>query len=350
VSQQSHGPPEDLEIVEALVEQSVRAEGAGMASLCLTEHHFSGFNTYCDPFMLGAHIAGKLSRAYVAITVVQLALQHPVRVVEQSNILDLLTRGRCLIGLAAGSTSPIELAGFGTDVAQRGAMTEQRIDAMLRAWSRRESDDVTDVSTDFENGELRGRLTPASYRRPHPLLARATKTEATVVDCARRGWPVILAAPTDDSRRLVALYRETLEGAGHDDETVRECLAWLGFIALACVGETEREAKRRFDEYMEAAARGPDGAGGTALWAGEWTQRQFLRASVAEVGTPEQVAERVAAWQDDGAEHARISLIESPGRREETMEAFQLFVEGVVPLLDPQPLPDPPAVAASALS
>lgn len=88
LSPQSRGPEEDQLIIEALVAQAQAADAADFAAVHLTEHHGDGFNTYSDPFMLGAHLAATVRRAYIAVTVAQVALYHPLRLVEHSNLLD----------------------------------------------------------------------------------------------------------------------------------------------------------------------------------------------------------------------------------------------------------------------
>jgi alkanesulfonate monooxygenase SsuD/methylene tetrahydromethanopterin reductase-like flavin-dependent oxidoreductase (luciferase family) len=352
MSPQSRGDAEDLATIEELVEQARAADAAGISAISLTEHHLAGFNTYCDPFLMGSYLAGMLERAHLAIHVVQMSLQHPVRIAEHCNMLDLLMKGRLMVALAPGSVRQIELDAFGVDVDSRAPRTAQRIEAMLRAWGWRDGDDPVDVSTDFDTGTLAGRLMPSSYRKPHPLIGRATGTDATIVETARRGWPVVLGAIGDpeSDRRQVDLYSETLEHAGHDAATTRDCLAWLGFLTLICVGESEGAAMRRLDEFIESGGAGPIVTArdaGTRPSAAEWQARQRQRANLALAGTPEVIVEHLLGFRDVGVEHARVALVEVPGRAEANLEAFQLFLEEVLPHLDPQPLPDPSRTAFS---
>src|ERR1700722_10947561 len=93
MSPQSRSRAEDLERIDELVEQAVMADEAGGAAICLSEDHLGGFNSYWDPFALGIHLAAKLTQAYVALHIVQAPLHHPVRMAEQCNMLDLVTRG-----------------------------------------------------------------------------------------------------------------------------------------------------------------------------------------------------------------------------------------------------------------
>jgi alkanesulfonate monooxygenase SsuD/methylene tetrahydromethanopterin reductase-like flavin-dependent oxidoreductase (luciferase family) len=347
ISPPSRGPEEDQAIVEAIVAQAQAADRAGFAALYLTEHHGAGFNTYSDPFMLGAHLAATIQRAYIAVTVAQVALYHPLRLVEHSNLLDLLTHGRCLIGLAAGSASAFELDAFGVSASDRPELTRQRIESMRAIWSREHADPALDISTDWDAGTLRARVSPASHRRPHPLLARVTLTDATVVAAAQAGWPVILGAwegGTGDDLRLARLYRETLDAAGHPPDVVRECLAWLGFYVGICIAETNEEARRRYDEHLSIGGNGPTPGkhGVREPAAEEWTMRAVGRAGLSVVGTPETVTEHLLSLEAAGIHHARIAFVETFGQREQAAESFGLFVDQVLPRLDPWSLPDPP--------
>jgi alkanesulfonate monooxygenase SsuD/methylene tetrahydromethanopterin reductase-like flavin-dependent oxidoreductase (luciferase family) len=355
ISPQSRDEREDLANLELIVQQAVEADAAGVAALCLTEHHLGGFNTYSDPFLLGSHLAGRLEQAYLAIHIVQVSLRHPIRIVEHANMLDLLTRGRVMVGLAPGSVREIELDVFGVELAARGEMTRQRIDAMMKAWAWSEGDPPLDVSTDYDGGLLAGRISPSSYRKPHPLIGRATMTEATIVETAERGWPVILGlrSEVDADRRQVALYRQALERSGHEAETVRDGLSWLSFVSMICVAETEGEAKRKLEEYVEVGGAGPivtareQGLAPGNRIADEWKTRQLHKAQVALVGTPEMIAEQLLSHRALGVEHVRVHFVETPGRHEQNMESFRLFLDEVLPLLDPESLPGPASTLLS---
>jgi alkanesulfonate monooxygenase SsuD/methylene tetrahydromethanopterin reductase-like flavin-dependent oxidoreductase (luciferase family) len=357
ISPQRRGECEDVANLETIVQQAIEADAAGVAALCLTEHHLGGFNTYSDPFLLGSHLAGRLDQAYIAIHIVQVSLRHPIRIVEHANTLDLLTKGRLMVGLAPGSVREIELDVFGVELGARAEMTRQRIDAMTKAWAWSEGDPPLDISTDYDRGLLAGRISPTSYRKPHPLIGRATMTEATIIETAQRGWPVILGLRSDveADRRQVALYRDALERSGHDADTVRDGLSWLSFVSMICVAENEREAQRRLDEYVEVGGAGPivtareqglTSADGNRI-ADEWKTRQLHKAQVALVGTPEMIAEQLLSHRELGVEHVRVHFVETPGRHEQHMESFRLFLDEVLPLLDPESLPGPSSTVLS---
>jgi alkanesulfonate monooxygenase SsuD/methylene tetrahydromethanopterin reductase-like flavin-dependent oxidoreductase (luciferase family) len=221
-------------------------------------------------------------------------------------------------------------------------MTRQRLDAMLRAWGWTEAVDLVDVSTDYDQGVIAGRLSPSSFRKPHPLIGRATGTPATIVETARLGLPVILGARADPE--TLTLYRDALAEADHDAETISECEDWLGTMHLVSLARTEADAERRLDQYIEGGGAGPivtEANEGSKEWVAEWRARQVVRKKLSLPVTPEMLVERLLAVQELGLRHVRVCLAEVPGRREENLEALHLFLEEVLPQLDPEPLRDP---------
>jgi len=346
LSPQSRGAEDDAEIMEGVVEKALLAERHGVASIGLTEHHLAGYNTYVDPFMMGAHLAARLTSAHLSVTVAQVALEHPVKLVEKCNILDVLTRGRFLVALAAGSASPTELEAFGAEGLDRARVTEERIDAMLRLWAWEEGDPPLDVGTSVDRGVVSARVGPASYRRPRPLVARATRTPAKIQRLGTEGVPVIMGqwlTRDGDNRDHLALYTDALLAADHDDATVQECLAWLGFGLTIVVAPTQAAAERRWTQYLEVGGEGPQPGrlGAPARWEEEWTQREVARASGSLVGGPQRIVETIQEIQAQGARHVRIIPAIPAGSASDRDEIYQLIFEEVLPHVDPTPLPDP---------
>lgn len=218
---------------------------------------------------------------------------------------------------------------------------------MLAAWGGEPGDPQVDLSTDWDAGTLRMRISPTSHRRPHPLLARVRATDATVIAAAQAGWPVILRAwqgGTGEDARLARLHRETLLRADHAPEVVSECLAWLGFYVGISIADTEAEAQPRYEEHVRVGGSGPTPGrhGVPEAAAEEWTRREVGRARFSFVGSPDTVGEHLLSLRQAGIGHVRVSFVETYGRPEQAAESFQIFRDKVLPTLDPQPLPEPP--------
>ncbi|MEU6349283.1 LLM class flavin-dependent oxidoreductase [Streptomyces sp. NPDC047072] len=342
----SSGPDNDLEVFETTIAHALEADKAGLAAIFLTEHHFSGHNTYTDPFMFGSYLAPQLSQAYIGIAVMCAPFHNPLRMVESCNILDVLTRGRCIIGMGPGFSRPGDLEPFGMTRDQVSDMTDQRMEVMLKVWARAEADPPLDVSTDWDQGILTNRVSPAPFRKPHPLFGRGTTTDATVVRNAELGLPVmfgIFVGLDDDSRKQVQLYRDTLRSSGHSPERIAECERFLATSKAVYVVETEAEA----EAYYEQLRPFHDAAESIGAPRQLWGEGGIKRAHV--FGTPESVAEQIKAYSEV-VPGFRCAMLPGPGgppiSHAQAKKSFRLLMDEVVPLLDLETYPDPPEVQA----
>jgi len=209
---------EEAPSIEAITEQALRGDEAGFAILYLTEHHFDNYNAYCDPFLMGAHLASRIENAWLGYSVVLLPLHHPLRLVENFNTIDQLTQGRCIFGLGSAGGGLIMTDGIGRTrpEASRHA-SEQVIQTMLEAWDHSAGAPALQIDTAYDTGCLERPITPSAYWRPRPLLARGTNDTATIEKCGRLGWPVMYGRGDVDGglrRRLAQVAR-----GPHDEAT-----------------------------------------------------------------------------------------------------------------------------------
>jgi alkanesulfonate monooxygenase SsuD/methylene tetrahydromethanopterin reductase-like flavin-dependent oxidoreductase (luciferase family) len=226
INPQTQGPDDDARVIDAVTSMAIQADQLGFAAVHLTEHHFTGYNAFSDPFMFGAFLAPQLERARVGFSVAVPPLHHPLRFAEHANLLDVFTRGRAIIGVGVGG-GPIEFAGFNRDPRDKRELTEDVLDIVQQAWAHQFGDPPLVFDTPFFKGRLDGRIVPASFRKPHPLVARACVSDESVVRSAQRGWPVFTGrfAP-DRTGKQLTLYRDALRAAGHPAELEQECLDW----------------------------------------------------------------------------------------------------------------------------
>jgi alkanesulfonate monooxygenase SsuD/methylene tetrahydromethanopterin reductase-like flavin-dependent oxidoreductase (luciferase family) len=113
-------------------EQIVRAEQCGFDSAWVAQHHFiETEGGLPSPFVFLAQVAARTSTIHIGTGIVTLPLESPVRVAEDSGVLDLMSGGRLEIGVGPGGT-PSAFASFGQDSAQRWEIFERNLD-ILRA-------------------------------------------------------------------------------------------------------------------------------------------------------------------------------------------------------------------------
>jgi alkanesulfonate monooxygenase SsuD/methylene tetrahydromethanopterin reductase-like flavin-dependent oxidoreductase (luciferase family) len=87
------------------------AEPLGFDSLWAVEHHFDNYAMIPDVVQFLTYMAGRTSRIQLGTGVIVLPWHDPVRVAEQIAMLDILSKGRLLIGFGRGAAK-LEYDGF----------------------------------------------------------------------------------------------------------------------------------------------------------------------------------------------------------------------------------------------
>jgi len=362
---QTRGPEDDAAVIDLVTRMSVEADRLGFTAVMLTEHHFTGYNTFSDPFVFGAYLAPQLQQAFIGTSIAVAPLYDPLRFAEHCNLLDQVAHGRCVIGVGPGG-SPIEFAGFGRDHRVARALLEEVLEITLKAWAHAYGDPPLEFETAVGSGRLDGRIMPTSVRKPHPLLARACVSDASVISSAERGWPIFTGRfPPERTGHQWRLYQATLAAAGHPPARVAECLEWSAALKMIYVAETDAEAWADLEEpitnYVRAAwiANSADSleaeiapaAGGRPGLASRMPagagQALVERALIA--GSPETVAARLLEYAAVGMEHLMLWFVWGYNPPERVWRSFELFNQEVRPrlLTALRPSPAPPPQASS---
>ena len=328
----SRGADDDLAVIDLCIEQAIEAAAAGFALVTFGEQHFNNYEPYCNPLLMGAHIAPHLKDAYFGTTIIPLPLHHPIRLAEDMNILDNLTRGKLIVGLSAGRAQLVrDLEAFGVNVAERDALFESKLKIMERAWAKlgQEPDFVFD--TGFEKGGILGgqmtggqsRLMPSSYRAGRPLFAIGTNTEATIDKMGEQGLPVFLGPATlETAARRFRLYREAMERAGHSQELINRNRQMSMITRFVIVGETETEAHERAKRMMVANSFMPPGF-------------------EPMVGAPASIISQIREYEQNGILHLHARFTVGAGNFDDMRQSFRLFVNACAPELNLQSFPVP---------
>lgn len=345
INPQTRGPDDDLRVIDAVTQQAIEADAAGFAAVFLTEHHFTGYNAFSDPFLFGAYLAPQLKQAWLGLSVAVPPLHHPFRLAEQCSLLDNLMRGRAIIGVGAGG-GPLELAGFGLEPKDRREQTDRVLEIVSRAWAHQPGDPPLSFDTPFGQGRMDGRIVPSPYRKPHPLMARACVSDASIVTCGRLGWPVFLGrfGPVRIAEQI-ATHREALRAAGHPPDVEREALAWSSMLKIVYVAETDEQARRDLtgpvDDYLHAAfiansadrleaeVSAVDGPIRTAATTPEKRADFLARAMI--WGSPDTVAAEIKKFADVGVPQMMLWFTWGYNDPDRVRRSLRLFVDEVMP-------------------
>ena len=335
---QTSGPEADSKIIDDITRQAIEADEAGFCAVLLTEHHFNDYNTYGNPFMYGSYLAPQLKNAYIILTVAVAPLHDPVRLAEQCNVLDTLTRGKTVIAFGPGG-SPVEFGGFGRNPQERHELMEEVVGVVKQLWAHNPEDPPLEYKTRYSNGRVALRIMPSSYRKPHPLIGRATLTDATLVKTGEQGIPVYFGrAPASELGRRWKLYWDAVETAGHSMEIVQQCRDLSAVQKMVYVAESDKQALldletplRNLDLIGQKAFpadminRGPDPRGVAA------DDKQAFLESAAIFGSPDTVARKIQEHAEQVIPNLATWLSFGFMEPEYTRHSQQLFINEVMP-------------------
>lgn len=347
------GERQDLPQIDLCIDHAIRAADAGFAMVTFGEQHFNNYEPYSNPFLMGARLAPHLGQTWFGTTIVPLVFHHPLRLAEDSNVLDLLTRGRFLMGLSQGRVgfSP-DFENFGLDPEQRGEIFASKLDLLQRAQRQKFDDASIVMDTPWDKGKLQGRIMPVSWRRGGAQLAVGTNTPATVDMVGANGWPLFLGPTTrEKAAALMNRHRAALTAAGHDEHARDDASRKSLVTRHVFVGRTDEEAweiaeamagmvpmldrvndPRSFREMSQAsgaAASGDDPHPRNVEWVNSWII----------AGSPETVAAELLAYEASGVRHVNTRFNVGPYNKQLADASFQLFIDEVLPSIGSELFP-----------
>jgi probable F420-dependent oxidoreductase len=299
-------PERKVPDMDAITAYSVTAEELGFASVWAWDHLFLGARRpfpFLEALTTLSMVAARTSRIMLGTGILVLPIREPAIVAKTTATLQAASRGRLMLGVAAGWYER-EFDATAVPFRRRGEIFERNLDMMLRLWA----DD--DVTGEWDGRVLKHvRMLPRPRPRPQVLIGgyvdRVLRRVATLGD----GWVTYFYTASSIAGAWSRI-RGYAEEAGRDP-------AQLNVVAQVplCIGSSYEEATRRANEYVGEYFDVP-------AWS-EATPESAVR------GTPEQCAEQIAAFADAGVRH----LVFCPYNYE-TEQVRRLAAE-VLPLLGP---------------
>ncbi len=336
----SRGPADDLPLIDQCLDHAVRATEAGFCMVTFGEQHFNNYEPYCNPFLMAARLASELGDTWFGTTIVPLPLRDPLRLAEDSAIVDLLLRGRFIMGLSAGrpagAFSP-DFANFGLDPAERDLLWNTKFERLL------------DIRGESPSAILQGRLMPIPFRKGGPQIAIGTSTDERIVDTGRRGLPLFLGpCLPEQAASKFALHRRALHDAGHNTELIADATAKSLVTRHVIIAETDDAAWERAEAMagrnplldrsgdprsLRQMAEEPEPAGDrNATHVQSWII----------AGSPESVVKQINAYPQLGIPHLNVRF--TVGMNRDLAErSFTLFLKEAMPQLDTRLFPAPAA-------
>ncbi len=306
------------------LEEVVRAEDLGFDSVWMEEHHSVTDHYWPSPLPVLAGFATRTTRMRLGTDILVAPFYHPVRLAEDAAMLDVMSGGRFVLGIAIGY-KPDEFALYGAALEKRGARFEEQLAVMKALWTQ---DRVAFHGTYYT---VDGRLEPRPVTRPHPpvwiggwgdiTLRRA----ATLAD----NW---VPGPTADLARLLAGKQQFLANrrAAGRNEAVTEWPLTRDVI----IADTDREARELAEKHIMISYR--------KEYAGGW-RHPFIDASIATdldalmqnrflIGGPDQVVRALRPFVTEYGMTHLICRVFFPGMpHRHIMRELELIAKEVRP-------------------
>src|SRR3989475_6189026 len=117
--------------------QIIHAERFGFDSAWIAQHRFhEDEGGLPAPFVFLAQVAAQTTRIRLGTAIVTLPVELPIRVAEDSAVLDLMCGGRLEVGVGGGGNLS-SYAAFGQDSAERAALLARHLQVLRDAWAGR---------------------------------------------------------------------------------------------------------------------------------------------------------------------------------------------------------------------
>jgi alkanesulfonate monooxygenase SsuD/methylene tetrahydromethanopterin reductase-like flavin-dependent oxidoreductase (luciferase family) len=281
--------PEDsgrsfIDLYRETFRQIERAEELGFNTIWFTEHHFTD-DGYLPALMpMAAAVAARTSRIKVGTYVLLAPFYHPLKLAEESAVVDLVSNGRLRLGLGQGYALE-EFAGFGVKRSERLGRTLETVEILKRAWTGER------FSYQGKYHNCAGvRVLPRPVSQPHPELLWGAAAKKAIV----RGAELGMSFATTGDGRSVALYKDALKERGQDPAQfsfVCNQTVYVADSAEDAWADIERPLMYQAELYSRwiSRAQGID------------PSQSFIRPDperlrrVSVIGTPAQVRERLRA-------------------------------------------------------
>ncbi len=337
--------PEGVSIHQRMLEmteEAILADELGYDVYGQGEQHFARFSACIStPEVNHAYIAARTSQIrFRPMSSNLLPFNHPIRVVEQLNALDVLSGGRAELGMAR-SNNPYTMEGFGVQATDTKAYRDEALQIMGKALSQ-ESFEHHGARYDIPERSV----APKPLQVPHPPLHLSATSIDSHRDAAHFGIGVMTgntSAGWEYAQECVDLYKSEIKNAEPVAGYVNNCLGMLS-TAVNCdvTREKAMEAARPVAAnwmesimgiYTKLSEQSADYAylGRIQLLKDRMYDLEYLvdSAPYMTVGTPEFFVERAQQIHAMGADQWLLRL-DGMGH-EQNMRAIRMIGEEVVP-------------------
>jgi probable F420-dependent oxidoreductase len=312
--------------IDEVVAEAQLAEASGFDSCFFGEHHQDPDGFLPSPLIVATAVAARTTRLRVGTSVMLLPLHHPVRVAEDVITLDIVSKGRVILGVGIGY-QPADFRAFNVPMEHRVERFEESVEILRQCWT---GEPFSFKGSHYTLHDVQ--IRPRPIQQPAPPLWFG----ASVPPAARRAGRLadaFVGTPStglESTRRLVVAYTEAARQAGRAAQVVLMRDAWVAATraeAEAVYGPEVMAAYRYYWQHRLAEFR--------EIPADLEFSLENLAPDRLILGDPETCVREFRRWQEaTGASSCLLRLrhAHSGGPpHEKIMGAIRLFGDRVVP-------------------
>lgn len=298
--------------------QAIAADALGFDTIWLAEHHFELYGRMPAPLLFLARLSAMTRRIGLGTAVVEAPLYNPLRLAEDSALVDLLSGGRLRLGIGSGARNkPAEFERFHVPLEQKTERMLEVVEILRQAFDTGRVDFVG-ASHQFAGIELN----PRPRQRAADLLWLAAG-EATPDLAGLAGYGLLVPRVGASERHLQSIERYRAALAGRSGR-----VALLRYVYAAA---TEQEAKEQTRIMFARYAKYDCGVD----WDGRTEGVEYaglIRSLNMVIGTPAQVIEQMRAWQRHfGCDEIMCQVYAAGIRHTDALRSIELLGREVFP-------------------
>ncbi len=284
------------------LEQARLIRALGFDSIWGGEHHDTPGFHYFPLLPILQRLTAETEGMAMGTNLVLLPLHNPVEIAEISAFLDVITGGRCMLGVGLGYRTE-EFAVFGVPMTERVSRLTEGIEIIRRLWTE---EIVTHKGRHWQFDGIG--IHPRPLQQPRPPILVGSQVAAGIARAARfaDGWLVVPVPTVDEFAAQASAFAAARAAAGLP-ASPHICR----ILEVSCAADEDAAIRRAAPYLLEKyAAYFAWGIPGISLEPGAPPEAQLRRlaANRFAVGSPAQVVEALVRQHRAGLTHATMRV------------------------------------------
>jgi alkanesulfonate monooxygenase SsuD/methylene tetrahydromethanopterin reductase-like flavin-dependent oxidoreductase (luciferase family) len=339
----SFDPAEGHRLYRQYLDQMVLGDELGYDGLVVNEHHSTFYSLMPSCTVIAGALVERTKRAKICLFGTPIALTYPHRLAEEYAMLDVLSGGRIECAFPLGTGMEYWVNPVNPSFARE--RFREAMDVLMQAWTQ---PGPTRYDGRFFQYKYLNPF-PLPYQKPHPkIYIVGSGSEETIQYAAEKGFGYSqVFVPLAAQLKAFEFYRETAVRHGHkvdSDSIIISAMVYVAETEEKAIAEGRDHILFYFQKLLKTSPHFYAPPGHLPL---ERLRKRLAAMTVQDtevtwdllttlyrtvLGTPEQVAERIAFWCEQ-AQSSKIILHLHVGDMPhwKAVKNISLFAEEVIP-------------------